>query len=824
MKEMICKCGGKLTDGKNGKLICENCGTSYLVGMDDQGEPFTYQQIEKKQIESGKTTKKAEQIPSKLITVREINLGANIETDIAKEAVNLSRHESINVIESFLKTGEWDAAQTQINKLLLEDANSSEAKWFSLMCAKHAVSDEDLLSKLSDFSPANGVLLDEILAYASPAFAKKLICLFMDGAYLNDSMSFNILSVILPYARNEAIFNNSEFENRIAVTFDKVINRVFCNTFDFLIQNALPADDVDRYIDYVTKFADRCQPLQAQKYYSMVLDVNPGNLDVHRKLLFADLGANAKPEKIIADFEALAQYAQNVDAEVISVLNFLCGETITTENKSDAFWKLMGYHSGAPEASTGQIMRYASLLLASSLWNRARDYYHFILTIESKNADAYFGLCLARLQAKNKADIINKKESISGCPEFAKSLALYKSSNNHARVKELEALISKQKNMQKGKKILLIAAAVVAVILLIVFIGRQISDYQKYSINNIGIELVESVNEPISELELKFDNGCKVGISTLSTVIRFYDSENTELCSTNVDFERLEAGTTGTSAVNLDDKSQEALYYYSFDELKMTITITEISYWDYTSDSFGEGKERVLKEAKESSRKDEVKKLFEEALSTFDAVDLSANDYQQQLLSASEKLDEIWNDIARSPELSNEMYEHAKDYYANNEYEKAYFFFTMLSTINYKDSLQLAEESYIAASSASNAPSTGNATSDDLSNELISPHAVLGITGREISPVNANYFSDGSNLYMDHSAILVIETTPGTDAADKLQAGDVLVSLDGTLVMSMDDITSILLNKAPGDIVKVEFYRQNSPAELLTENIILSDS
>lgn len=107
MKEMICKCGGKLTDGKNGKLICENCGTSYLIGMDDQGEPFTYQQIEKKQIESGKIAKKAEHIPSKLITVREINLGANIETDIAKEAVNLSRHESINVIESFLKTGEW---------------------------------------------------------------------------------------------------------------------------------------------------------------------------------------------------------------------------------------------------------------------------------------------------------------------------------------------------------------------------------------------------------------------------------------------------------------------------------------------------------------------------------------------------------------------------------------------------------------------------------------------------------------------------------------------------------------------------------------------
>lgn len=378
--------------------------------------------------------------------------------------------------------------------------------------------------------------------------------------------------------------------------------------------------------------------------------------------------------------------------------------------------------------------------------------------------------------------------------------------------------------MQKGKKILLIAAAVVAVILLIVFIGRQISDYQKYSINNIGIELVESVNEPISELELKFDNGCKVGISTLSTVIRFYDSENTELCSTNVDFERLEAKTTGTSSVRLDNKSQEALYYYSLEELKVTIAITEISYWDYTSDSFGEGKERVLKEAEDGSSKDEVKKLFEEALNAFDAVDLSANDYQQQLLSASEKLDEIWNDIARSPDLSNEMYEHAKSYYENEEYEKAYFFFTMLSTIDYQDSSQLADESYIAASSASNALSGGNASWDNPDSEPISLRAVLGVTVREISPVNANYFSDGSNLYLDHSAVLIIEITPGTDAADKLQAGDVLVSLDGTSVVSMDDITSILLNKAPGDIVKVEFYRQNSPAELLTENIILSDS
>lgn len=701
MEELICKCGGKLIE-KNSKLVCEYCGATYLIGSDEQGNPFTYEQIEKKQIESGQIAKRAKHIPSKPIAVREINLGADIEANIAKETVNLNRREAINVIESFLKTGEWDAAQAQINKLLLEDANCSEAKWYSLMCERHAVNDEDLLSKMADFSSANGILLDKILAYASPDFAKRIISLFMDGAYLNDSMAFNALSAVLPYARNEAIFNNSEFENRITVTFDKVINKVFCNTFDFLIHNALPADDVDRYIDYVTKFADRCQPLQAQKYYSMVLDVDAGNLIVHRKLLLADLGADAKPEKIVSDFEAMAQYTQDIDAEVIALLNFLCGEPITTENKSDTFWKLIGYYSCAPEALKEHIMRYASRLLASSLWNRARDYYHFVLTIESQNADAYFGLCLVRLQAKSEEDVINKKESLSGYPEFSKSLALYKSSNNQTRVKQLESLITKQKNMQKGKKILLIAGAAIAVILLIVFIGKQISNHQKYSINNIKIELAETVPEPISELELQFENGCKVGISTLSAVIRFYDFENTELCSTNVDFERLEAESTGTSTVRLDEQSQEALYYYSFDELKVTIAITEISYWDYTSDSFGEGKERVLKEAEEISNKDEVKELFDEAISAFDAVDLSAGDYQQQLLAASEKLDQIWNNIVRSPELSNAMYEHAKSYYKNEEYEKAYLFFSMLATVEYNDSAQLAAESYSAASVGNN--------------------------------------------------------------------------------------------------------------------------
>ena len=49
MQKFECNgCGGHLKE--DGRFwVCENCGTKYALGRNDEGDPFTYQPIEKKE-------------------------------------------------------------------------------------------------------------------------------------------------------------------------------------------------------------------------------------------------------------------------------------------------------------------------------------------------------------------------------------------------------------------------------------------------------------------------------------------------------------------------------------------------------------------------------------------------------------------------------------------------------------------------------------------------------------------------------------------------------------------------------------------------------
>ena len=62
-------CGGQLKQ-EGHFWICENCGTKYALGRNDEGNPFTYQPIEKKEIEFGQMAEKASQIVTESIAVR----------------------------------------------------------------------------------------------------------------------------------------------------------------------------------------------------------------------------------------------------------------------------------------------------------------------------------------------------------------------------------------------------------------------------------------------------------------------------------------------------------------------------------------------------------------------------------------------------------------------------------------------------------------------------------------------------------------------------------------------------------------------------------
>lgn len=702
MERLECKCGGTLRREGN-QYICEYCDSIYLISADDKGELFAYQPVEKKQIQTGQMATKAATIDVKQVVVRHIKLDEDIEGQVAQESMDLDHRSRIGLIEGYLSTNDWEKVDEHVNGLLLDNKDCAEARWYGWMSERRASDDGQMITKLTDFAQADSVRLDHILECASPVFAKRIVDLFFDSAFANDDMCYHALSAILPYARNEVIYSEKDFSKKVSVAFDRVIDNTYPKAFDYLLENTLHPEDVDVFIQYVIRFADRCDAKTATAYYERVLAVDPGNLEVHRKLIRADIQCDAPCQKTISDVERLISYGEETDRDITAFIDQLCGETKTTVNKSDVMWNLLGYHSAAPEGLKAQLLAYGHVLLESKLWVRARDFFNLVLSFDVRCGDAYWGLCLVQMEAKNEQDAISKKEPIKSFSAYDKALAVYSASGDTQQVSHLRELSEKQKGKKKNKKIALISVAVVLAAILLIIGNSKISQVVKYSASNIKLSLVneESVYEPVTEFDIQIVNGCREDLSGMDMTLRFYDSEKMLICTSTLDLTGYMASKDeSVMTIELHDDIVEELYWYSFDELKITIAINNISFNNYHREDLGEGKERVLKEAQkpDPAKIAELEKKMADAFEKFDKVKVTDADFEAKAMEFATSLDEIWDDIIRNKTLLEDMYKKAKDYQKNAEYEKAYYMFSLLANVGYEDS---EERAYQCAMSAS---------------------------------------------------------------------------------------------------------------------------
>ena len=105
----------------------------------------------------------------------------------------------------------------------------------------------------STFSQVDKQKLDDILANSSPSFAKHIIDLMFENAYANDLMCSLVFSTILPYAKNELVYDANEFNEKILNSFEKVISKVYEQSFMFLLTHTLENSEIDKYIERVSE-------------------------------------------------------------------------------------------------------------------------------------------------------------------------------------------------------------------------------------------------------------------------------------------------------------------------------------------------------------------------------------------------------------------------------------------------------------------------------------------------------------------------------------------------------------------------------------------
>ena len=99
-----------------------------------------------------------------------------------------------------------------------------------------------------------------------------------------------------------------------------------------------------------------------------------------------------------------------------------------------------------------------------------------------------------------------------------------------------------------------------------------------------------------------------------------------------------------------------------------------------------------------------------------------------------------------------------------------------------------------------------SATVQEIVNQLIaqgyvSGRPTLGIEGEALSSFYQHYYRMPAGLYITY-------VDPGSDAYDKgIEDGDMLLSLNGQRITTMDELKSILYDREVGETVEVIIYR-----------------
>ena len=613
------RCKGELKE-KGKYWECPYCGAKFSVQLDADGDQIIYRNDAPKELPCGQVAERAAQINVDKITTVDIKPPKSIESDVYQSSDDLDYYDNVNLIVTYLKKEKWDIAQDNICKLrnLNDPCSTAVADWYGMAWEHKVHNDSELVHSFTAITDDELQKLYNLLLNAMPDFRKRILDLVLNSGYVGDESTNKILVTTLPFLFSELIYSPEERDEKIEIIFDKTISLKYAETFKYLLTHALESHEVDRYIGYLERFADNCDPESSQEYYSMIISVDPGNAQAHHSLVNADIKANSSAQKCIDDFENLLLYSQDPIKDVETFITVLINEQTTTEDKAEFMWALLSYLHEDTETQTEAMSLYANLLLQSELWNKASEFYSAVLSRDTHNAKVYFNLCLADMQAKDTRELIAKEDDFSGHPYYKKALAqAYKTNKIYA--KELEGLIdsrdkrikdeqTKKENKKKAIKKTIIAVAVITLILGAIIGFKTYNNNRKYGESNITLSVTNKdyesdyyVDYPCNFiLDINVKNGSSLMVTRVDGIIRYYNSDGKLLHESNV---WLTGDLESKKDYNFELEIQQdatpettELHNAPLNTLKITWELTKVTYENNEVKEYTSGKEYVINE------------------------------------------------------------------------------------------------------------------------------------------------------------------------------------------------------------------------------------
>lgn len=386
--------------------------------------------LEKIEIAGGQIAKKASTLTVNSVQTREIGAGAIAETSISEK-------QSISLIQTYLGEHQWQEAATLADDVLFNNPSCAEAIWCKLLSTYQAATNDALVKKLDSFNSNDYGSIEKTLNCASKDFAEEILhLLYGSEKDVSGATYKKILETILP-------FSFSKRQSNINSAFNGVISRSKYEPFKLLL-NTLKSSDVDKYINYNYKYAlQTSNTAEKLECLNNVLKVDEGNVDALRAVVNLDLETNKPAQTIIVAFESFLKYSTDAKQEVLMYLEWLCHNLETTEHCSFAK-QLLRYYTDEVATLKKYLKSLSYKMLEKGFFKDAEYFLNLILSFEQNNPDAYWGICLMKMQATSEKDIVNRDALIKDLPEFNKYLTFV----DAKRRKECIA-ISKEQAKQK---------------------------------------------------------------------------------------------------------------------------------------------------------------------------------------------------------------------------------------------------------------------------------------------------------------------------------------------------------------------------------------
>ena len=390
--------------------------------------------LEKIEIAGGQIAKKASNLAVNSVQTREIGAGVIAETSISEK-------QTLSLIISYLDSAHWQEAINLADDVLFDNPSCAEAIWYKLLAAHQVSANSNIIEKLEKFNENDYKIIEKVLNCASKEFAEEILILLYDSEKeVSGEVYKKVLDTILP-------FSFSKRQSKINSAFTGVISRSKYQPFKVLL-NTLKSSDVDKYINYNYKYAlqtfDSTEKIEC---LNNVLKVDEGNVDALRAVVNVDLETGKPAQKIIADFELLLKYTNDTKQDVLSFLGWLSDNLSTAEHCVFAK-QLLRYYPEEIATIREYIKLISYKMIEKSFFTEAEYFLNLMLTINSNDTDAYWGICLVKLEATSENDIVNSKILIQDVSEFNKYLTFV----DENRRKECLHLLDVQKVSNYRKK------------------------------------------------------------------------------------------------------------------------------------------------------------------------------------------------------------------------------------------------------------------------------------------------------------------------------------------------------------------------------------